>query len=103
VIAHFGSAKNTSDLLEQREVLARFEQERPRILGLLYDAVAQGLRSMRTIRFDKLPPRINYSLWANACKAAFWPQCLLEGKYRETFISDDLGPVYIRYSGRDSR
>ncbi|MDP8994923.1 MAG: hypothetical protein M3N07_08100 [Pseudomonadota bacterium] len=57
----------------EQELWAAFEKERPRILGALLDAVAQGLRMLPQTRLDRLPRMADFALWATACEAALWP------------------------------
>lgn len=55
------------------ELWAAFEAERPRILGVLLDAVAEGLRRLPDTRLPKLPRMADFALWASACETALWP------------------------------
>lgn len=57
----------------EHELWAEFEQERPRILGALLDAVAHGLHSLPTTRLARLPRLADFALWATACETAVWP------------------------------
>jgi hypothetical protein len=57
----------------EAELWAAFEAERPRILGVLLDAVVQGLRRLPETRLDKLPRMADFALWATACETALWP------------------------------
>ena len=57
----------------ERELWAAFEAECPRILGVLLDAVVQGLRRLPETRLDKLPRMADFALWATACETALWP------------------------------
>jgi hypothetical protein len=52
---------------------AAFEAERPRILGVLLDAVAEGLKRLPETRLEKLPRMADFALWAAACETALWP------------------------------
>lgn len=58
----------------ERELWAAFEAERPRILGVLLDAVATGLAELPRTKLDKLPRMADFALWATACETALWPQ-----------------------------
>jgi hypothetical protein len=65
-------------ILEKRrrpeaELWAAFESERPHILGVLLEAVAQGLKRLPETRLEKLPRMADFALWAAACETAFWP------------------------------
>ncbi len=57
----------------EAELWAAFEAERPGILGVLLDAVVQGLRRLPETRLDKLPRMADFALWGTACEAALWP------------------------------
>ncbi len=57
----------------EAELWADFEAERPRILGVLLDAVVQGLKQLPETRLEKLPRMADFALWATACETAFWP------------------------------
>jgi hypothetical protein len=73
MIAEIGSCETSVQLTEHHKLVAKFEQRRPRVLGLFYDAIAHGLRSTRTASPGSLSPRAEYSAWFDACKAALWP------------------------------
>ena len=55
------------------ELWTAFETERPRILGVLLDAVAQGLRRLPETHLPKLPRMADFALWTTACETALWP------------------------------
>jgi hypothetical protein len=57
----------------EEELWAAFEAERPRILGVLLDAVAKGLADLPRTKLDKLPRMADFALWATACETALWP------------------------------
>ena len=57
----------------EAELWAAFEAERPRILGVLLDAVAEGLRRLPDTHLPKLPRMADFALWATACETALWP------------------------------
>lgn len=57
----------------EHELWAEFEAERPRILGVLLDAVAMGLAKLPHTKLDKLPRMADFALWATACETALWP------------------------------
>jgi hypothetical protein len=56
----------------EQELWATFEAERPRILGVLLDAVAKGLAELPHAKLDKLPRMADFALWATACETALW-------------------------------
>jgi hypothetical protein len=57
----------------EQELWAAFEAERPRLLGVLFDAVAKGLAELPHTKLDKLPRMADFALWATACETALWP------------------------------
>jgi hypothetical protein len=57
----------------EQELWAAFEKERPRILGVLLDAVVEGLRRLPETHLSKLPRMADFALWATACETALWP------------------------------
>jgi hypothetical protein len=57
----------------EAELWAAFETERPRILGVLLDAMVQGLKGLPETRLLKLPRMADFALWATACETALWP------------------------------
>jgi hypothetical protein len=65
----------------EQELWAAFEAERPRVLGMLLDAVVVGLRRLPETRLEKLPRMADFALWATACETALrskdgmpWPE-----------------------------
>jgi hypothetical protein len=58
----------------EAEIFTAFETERPRILGALLDAVAEGLKRLPETRLSKLPRMADFALWATACEGALWPK-----------------------------
>ena len=57
----------------EQELWSAFEAERPRLLGVLLDAVAKGLTELPRTKLDKLPRMADFALWATACETALWP------------------------------
>jgi hypothetical protein len=59
----------------EAELWREFEIARPRILGALLDAAAQGLRTLTGsgCRPGGLPRMADFTLWATACETALWP------------------------------
>jgi hypothetical protein len=57
----------------EAELWAAFEKERPRILGVLLDAVVEGLNHLSDTYLPKLPRMADFALWATACETALWP------------------------------
>ena len=65
-------------ILEERrrpeaELWEEFNAERPRILGVLLDAVVMGLRMLPQTRLERPPRMADFALWATACETALWP------------------------------
>ena len=65
----------------QAELWAAFEAERPRILGVLLDAVVEGLKQLPATRISNLPRMADFALWATACETALWPAGTLGAAY----------------------
>jgi len=57
----------------EAELWAAFEAERPRLLGVLLDAVVEGLKRLPDTRLERLPRMADFALWATACETALWP------------------------------
>ena len=57
----------------EAELWAAFNAECPRILGVLLDAVVEGLRRLPETRLERLPRMADFALWATACETAIWP------------------------------
>jgi hypothetical protein len=70
------------DRRPEAELHAAFEADRPRILGVLLDAVVTGLNRLSQTRLERLPRMADFALWAAACETAFWPAGTFEAAYR---------------------
>ena len=57
----------------EAELWVAFDAERPRILGVLLDAVVQGLKTLPDTTLERLPRMADFALWATACETALWP------------------------------
>jgi len=57
----------------EAELWVAFEAERARILGVLLDAVVEGLKRFPDMHLPKLPRMADFALWASACETAIWP------------------------------
>ena len=57
----------------EAELWAAFDAERPCILGVLLDAVVQGLKMLPDTTLERLPRMADFALWATACETALWP------------------------------
>jgi hypothetical protein len=56
-----------------KDVWAAFVHERPRILGVVLDAAARGLRDVSAMQLEKLPRMADFAKWASACETSLWP------------------------------
>jgi hypothetical protein len=65
----------------ETELWAAFEAERPRILGVLLDAVAKGLAMLPQTKLDMLPRMADFAHWATACETALLPAGAFEAAY----------------------
>jgi hypothetical protein len=52
---------------------AAFEAERPGILGVLLDAIVEGLKRLPKARLEQLPRMADFAQRATACETALWP------------------------------
>jgi hypothetical protein len=57
----------------EAELWAAFEVGRSCILGVLLDAVVEGLKRLPETRLPKPPRMADFALWATACEPALWP------------------------------
>ncbi len=57
----------------EAELWSAFYAERPRILGVLLDAVVHGLKMLPNTTLERLPRMADFALWATACETALWP------------------------------
>jgi hypothetical protein len=51
---------------------AGFERARPKILGVLLDAMSHGLRELPNLRLDWYPRLADFAIWGTACGGAVW-------------------------------
>jgi hypothetical protein len=82
----------------ETELWREFELARPRILGALLDALAEGLRELPRVRLERLPRMADFALWATACETALWPAgifaCAYEANRRTaTELAVETDPV----------
>ncbi len=87
----------------EEELWAAFENERPRILGVLLDAVVRGLAMLPRTRLDKLPRMADFALWASACETSLWTSgtfwaayCANRDEVVESVIDADAIAVAVR-------
>jgi hypothetical protein len=57
----------------EAELWTAFEAERPLILGVLLEAVVEGLKRLPQTHLPKLPRMADFALWATACETVLWP------------------------------
>ncbi len=57
----------------EAELRAAFEAERSRLLGVLLDALVEGLKRLPETELPVLPRMADFALWATACETALWP------------------------------
>ena len=67
----------------ESELWTAFRAARPKILGVLLDAVAEGLRRLSETRLEGLPRMADFALWATACETALWPAGTFGSAYRD--------------------
>jgi hypothetical protein len=65
----------------ETELWREFELARPRILGALLDAAAQGLRAASSVQLARLPRMADFALWATACETGLCPAGTLTRAY----------------------
>jgi hypothetical protein len=68
---------------------AAFEAERPRLLGVLLTAIAEGLQRVAKVRSPTLPRLADFVLWATACQATLWPA----GTFRAAYDANRHGTI----------
>ena len=66
------SAIPDADREPEAELWARFDEARPRILGVLLDALVEGLRRFPDVKLDRLPRMADFAKWAVACEGAIF-------------------------------
>jgi hypothetical protein len=82
----------------EADLWATFENERPRILGVFFDAVAKGLAMLPHTKLEKLPRMADFALWAVACETAIWAEGTFWSAYsgnRDEAVDDviDADPI----------
>ena len=61
-----------ADRLTESELMAAFEEVRPRIFGALLYGLSEGLQKESKIRLQRLPRMADFCKWAVACEGAYW-------------------------------
>lgn len=82
----------------EAELRAAFDRERPRLLGVLLDAVVEGLARLPKTSLPRLPRMADFALWSTACETRLWPPGTFWAAYsgnREEAIDDiiDADPI----------
>ena len=78
------SAIPESQRRSERELWARFEKARPRILGAMLDAVAVGLAREATVNLNRLPRMADFAVWVTACEVGVgWAEGTFMAAYTE--------------------
>jgi hypothetical protein len=60
------------DRRAEKEIIAKFEKDRPAILGALFTALSEGVRRLPDIRLGYLPRMADFALWVTACEPVLW-------------------------------
>lgn len=87
----------------EAELWAEFEAARPKILGVLCDALAHGLAALPNTRLSRLPRMADFAIWATACKDMLWSKGTFMAAYdrnrvdaNETVIEADAVATAVR-------
>ena len=62
-----------ADRRTESELMAAFEEVRPRIFGALLHGLSEGLRRYGGVHLERLPRMADFCKWAVACEGAYWP------------------------------
>ena len=62
-----------ADRRTELELMAAFEEVRPRIFGALLHGLSEGLRRYGGVNLEGLPRMADFCKWAVACEGAYWP------------------------------
>jgi hypothetical protein len=71
-----------SERREEKEIFAELEEARPAILGFLFDAISEGLRSISEVRLDGMPRMADFARWAVATEQALGAE---KGAFMEAY------------------
>jgi hypothetical protein len=73
------------DRKPETELWAAFDEARPSILGALFDAVSGALRTVSSLRLERMPRMADFALWATAAeKALGWD----EGAFMDAYTGN---------------
>lgn len=78
--------------ITEREVWRTFEAMRPRLIGALFSAVAEGLANIDNVELEKAPRMADFAAWATACEPAFGyqPNTFLLSYEQNRIAANDL-------------
>jgi hypothetical protein len=65
-------AISEKDRRPEAQLWAEFESQRSLILGVLLDAVVEGIKQLPGTHLERLPRMADFALWATACEPALW-------------------------------
>jgi hypothetical protein len=68
----------------EKELRAKFEAARPRILGALFDIMAHGIRMLPQTQEERWPRMADFAQWATACETAVWSA----GTFRKAYAGN---------------
>ena len=83
------SAIREEDRKPEAKLWERFDEARPRILGALLDALAEGVRRHPDVKLDRLPRMADFAMWAVACESAIFP----EGAFMRAYMGNRADAV----------
>ncbi len=58
----------------EKNLWKNIKAERPKILGVLLDAVVRGLKQLPEVHLERSPRMADFAYWATACESAIWPE-----------------------------
>jgi NAD(P)-dependent dehydrogenase (short-subunit alcohol dehydrogenase family) len=87
----------------EAELWAEFKAQRPCLLGVLLDAVAEGIKRLPHTHLEQLPRMADFALWATACETALWPAgtfwsayCTNRGEAAQSVLEADSIALLVR-------
>jgi len=75
-----------------KELWSDFEEQRPKILGVLLDSISEGLRRLPHTQLGTLPRMADFCKWSVACESHLWPQGTFWEAYEDN-IADTVGNI----------
>jgi hypothetical protein len=85
------------------DIMKRFENELPKMLGSLCNAISHGLRHLPDTKLNSMPRMADFARWVVACELALWREARFIDAYRfnradnnETLIDADLVATAVR-------